>query len=112
MVKYCFDRYKTQEMHDKAVDNFLSTHKVFPDWFVTSRMFKNLSNALFADDNILFFDEDSGSVTFSVDEWVFLLYILIILIMLIFMKMILKLLFMLDVCIGIKDINNMKHFKK
>ena len=68
MVKYCFDRYKTQEMHDKAVDNFLSTHKVFPNWFVTSRMFKNLSNALFADDNILFFDEDSGSVTFSVDE--------------------------------------------
>ena len=28
----------------------------------------NACNALFADDDILFFDEDSGNVTFSSDE--------------------------------------------
>ena len=31
-----------------------------------------LYNALFADDDILFFDKDSGNVTFSSDELVFL----------------------------------------
>ena len=36
MLKYYFDRYKTQEMCDKAVDVFLTTLKFIPDWFVTS----------------------------------------------------------------------------
>ena len=31
-------------------------------------MIKKLYNALFADDDILFFDEDSGNVTFASDE--------------------------------------------
>ena len=34
MLKYCFDRYKTQEMCDKAVDVFLATLKFIPDWFL------------------------------------------------------------------------------
>ena len=50
------------------VDNLLSTLKFVSDWFVTSKMIKKLYNALFADDDILFFDEDSGNDTFSSDE--------------------------------------------
>ena len=36
-----------------------------------SKMIKNLYNALFADDDILFFDEGSGNVTFQVMKWIF-----------------------------------------
>ena len=64
MLKYCFDRCKTQEMCNKAVDDFLPTLKFVPNWFITSKMIKRLYNALFADDNIFFFDEDSGNVIF------------------------------------------------
>ena len=38
MVKCCLDGYKTQEMCDKAVDNFLPTLEFVPDWIVTSKM--------------------------------------------------------------------------
>ena len=68
MLRYCLDRYKTQEVCDKPVDDFLPALKFVPDWFATSEMIKKLHNALFTDDNILFFDEDSGNVTFSSDE--------------------------------------------
>ena len=42
MLKYCLDRYKTQEMYNKAVDTFLPTLKFVADGFVISRMIKNL----------------------------------------------------------------------
>ena len=35
MLKYCLSRYKTQEMCDKGVDDFLPALKFVPDWFVT-----------------------------------------------------------------------------
>ena len=63
MLKYCLDRYKTQEICDKAVDNFLQALKLVTDWFVTSKIIKKL-----ADDNILFLDENSGNVIFSSDK--------------------------------------------
>ena len=50
-------------MYDKAVDDFLPALKFVPDWFVTSKMIKRLHNALFTDDDILFFD-----IAFSSDE--------------------------------------------
>ena len=37
MVKCCLDGYKTQEMCDKAVDNFLPTLEFVPDWIVMSK---------------------------------------------------------------------------
>ena len=40
MLEYCHDRYKTQEMCNKAVDNFLPALKFVPDWFVTSKIIK------------------------------------------------------------------------
>ena len=68
MLKYCLDRYKTQEMCGKAVDDFLPTLKFVPDWLVTSKMIKKLYDTVFADDDILFFVEDSGNVSFLSDE--------------------------------------------
>ena len=68
MLKYCLDRYKTQEICDKPVDDFLPALKFLLYWFVTSEIIKNLHNALFTDNDILFFAEDSGNVTFSSDE--------------------------------------------
>ena len=55
-------------MCDKAVDDFLPALKFVPDWFVSSKMIKKLHDALFADNDILFFDEDSSNVTLSSDE--------------------------------------------
>ena len=64
MLKYCFDRYKNQQICDKAVNGFLPTLKFVPDWFVTSNMIKKLDDALFANDGIIFINEDSNNVTF------------------------------------------------
>ena len=38
------------------------------DWFVTSKMTKKLYSALYVDDGLFFFDEDSGDITFCYDE--------------------------------------------
>ena len=40
--------------------------KIIPDWFVTSKMFKELSNALYAEGNMFYFNEDSGNFVFFV----------------------------------------------
>ena len=61
----CYDRYETQEMSNKVVENFLAALKFIPDWYVTSKMIKKLLTALYADDNILYFNENSGDAVFS-----------------------------------------------
>ena len=55
-------------MCNKAVDDFLPALKIFPEWFVTNKVITKLLTALFADDDILFFNEDSVNVTFSSDK--------------------------------------------
>ena len=62
------DQCKTQRMCDEAVDDSLAEWKLIPDWFVTSKMIKKLYTALYADDGLLFFDDDSGDVTFCCNE--------------------------------------------
>ena len=47
MVKYCLDRYKTQEMCDKASDAFLPTLNSIADWLVTNKRLEKLDNAVF-----------------------------------------------------------------
>ena len=42
--------------------------KLLPDWFVTIKMIKELFTALYADENILYFNEDFGNVVFSCNE--------------------------------------------
>ena len=39
-------------MCDEAVDNFLPTLNFVLDWFVTIKIIKKLSTALYADENI------------------------------------------------------------
>ena len=79
-------------------------------------MIKKLYTALYGDENILYFDKDSGNVVFSCNEMGILnidLYILRILILItILMKMILILLFLLDFWLGILNLENVKILKK
>ena len=42
MLKYFLGRYKTQEMCNKVVGDFLPTLKFIPDWLVTNKMIKTL----------------------------------------------------------------------
>ena len=67
-IKFVPERFKTWEMCVKAVDDFRPISKFVPDWVVTNEIIKKLYIALFPDDYILFFEEDSGNVTFSSDE--------------------------------------------
>ena len=52
-------------MCDGAVDDYLAALKLIPDWFVTSEMIKKLFTALYADENILYFNEASDNVVFN-----------------------------------------------
>ena len=67
-IRYVPDQYKTHQMCDEAVDDSLAALKFFPDWLVTSKMIKKLVTALYADDNIIYFNEDSGDVIFPCNE--------------------------------------------
>ena len=53
------------------VDDSITALKLFPNWFVISKMIKIRYTAFYADDGLLFFDEDSGYVIFFVMKWVF-----------------------------------------
>ena len=55
-------------MCEKAVDDSLAALKLIPNWFDTTKMIKELFTALYADENILYFNEDSANVTFSCKE--------------------------------------------
>ena len=46
LIVYCPDKYKTQRMCDKAVGNSLAALNLVPNWFVTSKMIKELFTAL------------------------------------------------------------------
>ena len=48
-------------MCDEVVDDSLASLNFIPDWFATSKMIKKLFIALYADQNILYFNEDSGN---------------------------------------------------
>ena len=65
---HCPDQYITQRMCDEAVDDSPAALKLIPDWFVTSKMIKNLYTSLYADENVLYFNEDSGDAVFSCTE--------------------------------------------
>ena len=119
---FACDWYKTQEICDKVVskiylcwaaDYFLPSLKFVPDCFVTSKIIKKPHNALFEDDDILFFDGDSGNVTFSNDEIDIISVDLnnINLDDINFDENDLKLLFMSNVWLGIIDLNNAKRLK-
>ena len=55
-------------MWDEAVGDSLAALKLIPDWFVTSKMIKNLLASLYADENMIYFDEDSGNVPTGINN--------------------------------------------
>ena len=57
----------------EAVDDSLATLKLIPDSLVTSKMIYKLYTALYADENIWYFNEDSGNIVFFVMKWVLLI---------------------------------------
>ena len=68
MLKCCLNWRKIQDMCDKAVDVFPPTVEFVLDWFVTRKMIKNLNDDLLSNDDIIFGNEDSNSVTLLSDE--------------------------------------------
>ena len=73
MLKYCLNRYKSQEMCDKAVDAFLTTSKFVPNWPFTKKMLENPDDVVFSNDEIDLDDTDSDFVTFYSDGMVLLI---------------------------------------
>ena len=113
MLKYCPDKYKTQKMWDKAVDSYLITLKFVPDWSVTNKILEKLDNFLFSKANILFHDVDFNIITFLSNYMGFnTIGLNIKTLTIILMKMIQKLLIMLDLWLGVTDLNNAKYIKK
>ena len=55
-------------MCDEAVDDSLAALKFIFDWFITSKIIKELYTALYADENIFYFNKDSGNYVFSCNE--------------------------------------------
>ena len=55
-------------MCDEAVDDCLAALKFVPDWFVITKMIKILFTAFYADENVLYFNEDSGNVVLTCNE--------------------------------------------
>ena len=68
LIVYCSDTDKTQRMCDQAADYSLAPLKLILDWFVTSKMIKELYTPLYADEDILYFNDDSGNFVFSCNE--------------------------------------------
>ena len=65
LIVYCPYKYITQEMCDEAVDDSPAALKLLPDWFVTSKIIKSFFAALYADENVVYFNEYSDNVVFS-----------------------------------------------
>ena len=63
-LRYILDQYRTQQMYDKAGYDCLAALQFLSDWFVLSKMIKIHFTDLYADENILYFNETSGNVVF------------------------------------------------
>ena len=57
LIVYCLDKYIT-----------LAALKLIPDWFVKSKLIKKPYTALYPDENMLCFNEDSGYIVLTCNE--------------------------------------------
>ena len=55
-------------MCHETADDCLAALKFPPDWSVTSKMIKKFLSVLYADDNIIYFNQDSVDVIFSCNK--------------------------------------------
>ena len=65
LIVYCPGKYINQTMCDETVDDSLAALKLILDQFVKSKMISKLFTALYADENILYFNEGSDDAVFS-----------------------------------------------
>ena len=68
LIVYGSDKYITGKMCNETVCDSLATLKLILDWFLTSKMIIKLYTTLYADENILYFNEDSGDAAFVGNE--------------------------------------------
>ena len=59
------DQYEAQKLCGKAVDDCQAALKFVPGWFVTKKLIKKFSIALYADNIILYLNDNSGNAVFS-----------------------------------------------
>ena len=59
MLKHCHNKYKTQEICDKAVNSYLLALKFIPDWFAKIKMIEKLNSSVFFNGDVVFGDLDS-----------------------------------------------------
>ena len=64
LIVYCPNIHIAQKMCAETVDDSAAL-KLIPDWFVTNKMIKILFTALYADESILYINEDSGDAIFN-----------------------------------------------
>ena len=55
-------------MCDEAADDSPASLKLIVEWFVLSKIIRKLFTALYANENILCFNEDSGDAVFNCNE--------------------------------------------
>ena len=55
LIVYCSDQYNFQIMCNITADYSAAALKLIPNWFVTSKMMKNLFTALYTDESFLRF---------------------------------------------------------
>ena len=67
-LKYCLNRYKTQEICDKVVDALLATLKFVSNYTVTNEILETLNNTVFSNDDIVFADADYDFAKFFSDD--------------------------------------------
>ena len=66
LMGYVPDQYKIQQLRDEAVDDCLKiVLKFVSNCFFRSKIIKILFTAFYVDENILYFNEDSGNVIFT-----------------------------------------------
>ena len=83
------------------------------NWFARSEMIKKLFTGLYADENILYFNEDSGDAEFNYNEMgIVNIDLTILILIIILMKMILTILFLSDFWLGILNLKKRKNLKK
>ena len=58
MLVCCPDRYKTQRLCDKAVNDYVAALKLIHDRFVTNKMLEKLDNVLHVNDDKPFYSAD------------------------------------------------------
>ena len=68
LIVHCRDKYITQRVCDEGVGDSLAALKLIPDSFVASKIIYKLDTAFYADENILYFNEDSVDAIFSCNE--------------------------------------------